>query len=253
MKNLTENGVTAHRGNSAEFPENTVASFKSGIDAGADWLELDVRKSKDGELFVIHDRSSERVSGKDLIISESCSQDILKADAAFAFRRDKHKTLTEAPFAGIPLLREVVELVMSCGKCRVSIQPKDNSVHDILALVRDMRAEKYAGFNDGDLNKMAAVKKFDSSIPVFWDRCGSDIDSDIPAALKHGFETVVMHIPDVTPEKIKKLHSAGLKAGAWTVNSPDSMRQLLSWGADRIYTDNPKLLIKIRGPVHAGD
>ena len=44
------NGVTAHRGNSGEFPENTLPAFKSGIEAGADWIELDIFRTKDGKL-----------------------------------------------------------------------------------------------------------------------------------------------------------------------------------------------------------
>ncbi len=55
-----DNGVTAHRGNSAEYPENTLPAFKSGIELGADWIELDVFRTKDGKLGVIHDRGVDR-------------------------------------------------------------------------------------------------------------------------------------------------------------------------------------------------
>jgi len=50
-------GVTAHRGNSGEFPENTIPAFKSAMDLRVDWVELDVFKTKDGKLVVCHDKS----------------------------------------------------------------------------------------------------------------------------------------------------------------------------------------------------
>ena len=62
------NGVTAHRGNSGEHPENTIPAFKSGIEIGADWIELDIFRSKDGKIVVIHDQTTERVGDKNLLV-----------------------------------------------------------------------------------------------------------------------------------------------------------------------------------------
>ncbi|MGH9821391.1 MAG: glycerophosphodiester phosphodiesterase, partial [Pyrinomonadaceae bacterium] len=52
--------IIAHRGASAQAPENTLAAFRSAIDAGADGIEFDVRLSKDGRAVVIHDGTLER-------------------------------------------------------------------------------------------------------------------------------------------------------------------------------------------------
>ena len=65
------NGVTAHRGDSIAHPENTIAALQRGIDAGADWLEIDVLRTKDGKLVVIHDRTTERVGDKTLVVVDS--------------------------------------------------------------------------------------------------------------------------------------------------------------------------------------
>lgn len=64
-------GVTAHRGNSGDQPENTMPAFQSGIETGCDWLELDVYRTKDGKLAVIHDRTTGRVGGKNLVVADS--------------------------------------------------------------------------------------------------------------------------------------------------------------------------------------
>ena len=54
--------VGGHRGASALAPENTMASFRMAAAAGADYLELDVQLSLDGELMVFHDETLERTS-----------------------------------------------------------------------------------------------------------------------------------------------------------------------------------------------
>ena len=55
--------VIAHRGGSLEAPENTVASIKHGVAAGADWQELDVSLSADGAVIVMHDDTVDRTTG----------------------------------------------------------------------------------------------------------------------------------------------------------------------------------------------
>ncbi len=57
-----------------------------------------------------------------------------------------------------------------------------------------------------------------------------------------------MHVSGVTPEKVKKIHDAGLEAGAWTVNDRAAMIALLDMGIDRLYTDQPRQLLAL----HAG-
>ena len=65
------NGLTAHRGNSGEHPENTIPAFESGIEIGADWLELDIFRTKDGKIVVFHDQTTERVGDKSLLVADS--------------------------------------------------------------------------------------------------------------------------------------------------------------------------------------
>ena len=77
---------------------------------------------------------------------------------------------------------------------------------------------------------------------VFWDRGKSDVDADIQTAKRHGFEWLVLYHKEVTPDKVRKLHSAGFKVGVWTVNDVELMKRFLDMGIDRIYTDNPRAL-----------
>ena len=54
--------ITAHRGSSSEAPENTIPAFEKAIEEGADYVEMDVRLTSDGELVLMHDPSTERTA-----------------------------------------------------------------------------------------------------------------------------------------------------------------------------------------------
>ena len=54
--------IIAHRGYRAKYPENTLASFKAALDAGAGMIELDVMLTKDRKMVVIHDATLERTT-----------------------------------------------------------------------------------------------------------------------------------------------------------------------------------------------
>ncbi|GAA5505894.1 glycerophosphodiester phosphodiesterase family protein [Novipirellula caenicola] len=241
------NGVTAHRGNSGEFPENTLAAFRSGIDVGADWIELDVLRTRDGQLVVIHDQTTRRVGDVDRVVSESSYAELAKIDVATDFRKRSGKSLAECPPMNMPLLSEVLAMVKSQRRTRVSIQPKMDCVPDVISLVQSMNAEPWVGLNDGNLQYMAEVKRIAPEIPVFWDRGpNTDIESDIQIAKQHQFESLVLHHSGITPEKVAKIKAAGIEVGGWTVNDPDVMRRLLEMGVQRIYTDHPRRLLSIK-------
>ncbi len=242
-----DNGVTAHRGNSSEYPENTIPAFRSGIDVGADWIELDILRTKDGQLVVIHDQTTKRVAERDLVVADSTYDELAKVDVATDFRRRSGKSVDECPPQRIPLLKDVLLLVMKQNRTRVSIQPKIDCVTETVALVKSMKAERWVGFNDGNLEYMTKVKRLAPDIPVFWDR-GKDtnIDDDLAIANKHGFEALVLHHEGVTPEKVQKIKAARIEVGAWTVNDRATMKRLLDAGIERIYTDRPRLLLSLR-------
>ncbi|MFG0262224.1 MAG: glycerophosphodiester phosphodiesterase family protein, partial [Novipirellula sp. JB048] len=241
-----ENGVTAHRGDSAAFPENTMPAFESAIEVGADWIELDIFRTQDGKLVVIHDRTTQRTGDQNLDVTHSSYKELMAVDVASEFRRHTGQTLTQVPAASIPLLEEVLQLVMQQEKTRVSIQPKMDCVAEAVALVKRLGAERWVGFNDGNLKWMSTVKQLAPELPVFWDRgAKTNIDDDIRIAKQHGFESLVLHHSGITPEKIEKITAAGIEAGAWTVNDLATMKKLIGMGVERIYTDHPRTLLEL--------
>lgn len=225
-------------------------AFRSGIAVGADWIELDILRTRDGKLVVIHDRQTGRVGDRDYDVMQASYAELLQVDVATDFRKRTGKTLSDCPQERMPLLSEVLELVMQQEKTRVSIQPKMDCVADAINLIREMGANRWVGFNDGNLKYMSEVKKLAPEIPVFWDRGNSDLAEDLVIARQRGFEALVLNSGVLTAEKIERIRRAGFEAGVWIVNTDSELRRFLEMSVDRIYTDRPARLLELKRGTH---
>ena len=165
-------GVTAHRGNSGSYPENTLPAFASAIALGVDWMECDIFKTKDGKIVVIHDAGTGRMGDRNLLVADSTYEELLRVDVATEFRQMHGKSLDECPKGKIPLLEEVIRLTMTQRLTRLSIQPKMDIVDEAVALIREMKAESWIGFNEGSISRVRRVKELAPDLPVFYDTDG---------------------------------------------------------------------------------
>lgn len=254
QRGFLHNGVTAHRGNSSEFAENTLPAIRSAMELGVDWVEIDVHRTRDGKLVVIHDGTTNRVGDKSLVVAEATCEELRKVDVATEFRRRQGKSLDTCPPQHVPLLEEIIEIIQQQQRTRLSIQPKVDCVAEVAAFVRRLGAERWVGFNDGNLDYMTEARRLLPKSPIFWDRGESDIAADIRTAKEHGFTSLVLHHNAVTRDKVEQIKKAELEPGAWTVNDRDLMTRLLDLGIQRLYTDDPRRLLAVQaarrfGPV----
>ncbi|HEY8531638.1 MAG TPA: glycerophosphodiester phosphodiesterase family protein, partial [Limnochorda sp.] len=104
--------ILAHRGASAEAPENTLAAFRLALEQGADGFELDIHRTRDGHLVVCHDERVDRTTDGTGFIGSMTLAELKKLDAGRWF---------DARFAGerIPTLDEVWALVEEAGGIRL--------------------------------------------------------------------------------------------------------------------------------------
>src|SRR5688572_28815602 len=102
--------VVAHRGASAQAPENTMEAFRLAVEAGADAIELDVHLTRDGQLAVVHDETLERTADRTGRVADLTMDQIREADAGATFSRAGDSGF---PFADrglrVPTLPEVLE------------------------------------------------------------------------------------------------------------------------------------------------
>lgn len=243
---ITTNGVTAHRGNSTKFPENTLPAFESALNLGVDWIELDIQQTRDGKLVSIHDKTTGRVGDFELEVAEVDYDELKKVDVAFQFRKKNKLTNGICPKGIVPLLSEIIHLVKIQEKTRISINPKASVVEEVYRTIKKLDAIEWVGFNGMELEHMIRVKSLNTSIPVFFDRFQSDIDEDILTAIKHGFESIILHYSQIIKSKIDSIHKAGLMAGCWNIDDQSLMSKFLKMGIDIIYTNDPAMLLKTK-------
>jgi glycerophosphoryl diester phosphodiesterase len=179
-------------------------------------------------------------------VASSTVQELRAVDMAAAFRKEKGLDETACPPEPMPTLRQVLMRIIRQDKTRLSIQPKADVVDDAIALIKEVNAQDWVGFNDGDLAKMKRVKELAPEIPVFWDRPADfPAAQDIATAKELRFESIVVKAEGATPETVAAINAAGLESGAWTVNDEAEMKRLRSLGVKRIYTDFPGTLLGI--------
>ncbi len=271
--------VIAHRGASAYAPENTLASFAKSIELKADWFELDVHLTKDGQLVVIHDGSLERVAGIKRSVPEMTLAEIKQADAGSGFSRD---------FAGerIPTLDEA--LALAKDRIGVYIEIKSDAPDKLLTGKMAETVSKHQGSRDALLRALmdqirdsrtptleltqktieavrARHMKDQVVIQSFSPVCcaialaeapelrteylGSD-DKDNPDRWKQylafgnaiGVAGFNINFDSVTPERIAAFHQAGKTCAVWTVDDPAAMRHCVECGADAVISNKPDLL-----------
>ena len=148
--------VIAHRGGRSTTPENTLAAFRNAINLGADYVEIDVRTTKDGHLVIMHDRTVDRTTNgkgnvKDLTLAE-----IRSLDAGFKF---------SPSFSGekIPTFEETLQLCK--GKINIYLDDKDARVEQMLAALRKYRMMRQVVIYNGT-DGLLEWKKQAPSIPV---------------------------------------------------------------------------------------
>jgi glycerophosphoryl diester phosphodiesterase len=137
--------LVAHRGNAAEFPENTLPAFQSALELGVRFLELDVHLSRDGVPIVIHDHMLLRTTGLPGSVFEHDSAELTKIDAAEAQRFGDRFSGTR-----LPLLRDVLRILTRRPEITVFIEIKraslvefghDQVVSQVLEVIKPWRAQ----------------------------------------------------------------------------------------------------------------
>jgi glycerophosphoryl diester phosphodiesterase len=224
--------VLAHRGASAAAPENTLAAFRLAVEQGADFVELDVQESADGEVLVIHDSDLMKVGNSPMKIWEHTAAELRTVDIG---------SRVGPQFSGerVPTLAEA--LAVCKGKARVDVELKSYG-HDQKLQERVAEIVEAAGmahdciYMSLDHQMIERMKRLRPS----W-RCGvlaAKARGDL-TSLHADFLAVEARM--ATGRFVRQAHRAGQDVYVWTVNDPAWMLAAMSRGADGLITDKPDL------------
>jgi glycerophosphoryl diester phosphodiesterase len=248
----------AHRGSSADYPENTLPAFAAAVRAGIRYLELDVWATRDGKVVVHHDRTLRRTCGRFRRVTGLDFAELRRLDAGFGFTSGSGG---DHPFRGegilVPLLEEVLDAFPET-LITVEVKQESPAIESLVmeAVKRADAADRilFATENDRVLRRLRRVC---GTIPtsfsgkeiaafLHWVQGGMQGDYRPPGA--------ALQIPEmygnhrlVSPETIHAAHAAGVEMHVWTVNEEADIRRLLAMGVDGVMSDWPVRLLAATG------
>ena len=216
--------VIAHRGASAARQQNTVDAFRLAVEMGADWVELDVRRTRDDVLIINHDAHL--------------------PDGRFIVEHDYYDLPDWLP--------TLVEGLDACEGAKVNIEIKNepddpdyDAEHQIsdavvgLALAfRDPADLLITSFNIDAVKRIRNVNR-DIRVGYVTDVDVLQVQMLLEYASEAGMDVIVPYVSTVDRRFIERAHELGLQVAAWTVNERERMRELAEMGIDGLITDAP--------------
>lgn len=243
LLNSNELLIAAHRAAHKNHPENSLEAIQEAIDLGVDIVELDVRVSTDGEIFLMHDQTIDRTTTGSGDIENLSSADL-----------KRFKLLFDGENSGIsiPTLKEA--LAITKGKILVDLDLKTDKIEAIVAIVLEMQVEDEVIFFDSDWKVLKEVKAI---FPEAYLMPRAYKPKHVKKAYRK-LDPVMVHIdPSFNTEKTM---TSATKYGLRTwINSlgdldrklvsnpnPEFALELIKYGANTVQTDLPEFWIGIK-------
>ena len=244
--------LIGHRGARGMAPENTLPALEHGIEVGADAIEFDVHRARDGTIVVIHDPTLERTTdGKGSVASHTVAE-LKQLDAGYHFTPDEGRSF---PFRGrgvrIPTIDEAFEALGDLPAI-VEVRSADAGVALAEWLPGRPEAERIAlgGFEQRFVRPAAGLVRWLSATEEELRRFV--LAGKIGLGLHFAPSADALMVPEkhkgirvVSRGLIRRCHALGIGVYVWTVNRPDDMRRLLQWGVDGLISDFPAILRRV--------
>ena len=246
--------VIGHRGSGAMAPENTLAAIRLALRQGADYIENDIMRTKDGRLVITHDLSLARTTDVEQVFPDRTSYQVADYTLAEIKQLDAGSWFG-AEFAGqrILTLREWVEAVgSSAGMLLEAKDPWafpgietdiDKELRSIPTFVQALRKGKVI-MQSGDEPWLRAYNQLAPDVPVALLYYTRPTDEQLVSA-STWLDAVNPALGNIDQAIVDRTHQLGLKTYVWTVNHGSDMNRGIDWGVDGIITDYPGVLVQV--------
>ena len=239
----------AHRGASAERPENTLPAFERAVELGVDALEMDVQLTRDGQLIVVHDDTAARTTGARVSWGELDLAEAQRLDAGWGFvGKDGTR-----PFAGKGLgVPRFEDVLAAFPHIPINVDIKgEHATTLMLELLRRRRDEERVTLASFHLRTLVDVRRRGYAGETGLSQSEIATLLALPAVLwrQLPFTGTAAQVPTrhgpIRFDRatfIAKCHSIGLRVDFWTVDDRAEAARLLELGADGIMTNDPAAL-----------
>jgi glycerophosphoryl diester phosphodiesterase len=250
MSCSTENSdylIVAHRGASADAPENTLPAFLLAWDQGSDAIEGDFHITADGVIVCVHDKDTKRVAGADLVVKDVTYQQLKELDAGSwkdpEWEGTYMPTLSEV-LATVPKGKKIyVEI-----KCGTEILPQ--LYNDLDASGLNPQQFVIISFNAEVISKFKQERPENKAfwLTGFWYNEEGQSQPTAQQALERlneiGADGISTHHGPVTREFVEQIRNAGYEYHVWTVDDPERAMELIDYGAESITTNVPAIILE---------
>lgn len=227
--------VAAHRGDSFFAPENTLAAFENAIEAGADWIELDVQRAADGTLVVVHDEDLKRLTGEEGRVSEMTWPEIQA-------RRVESGLYPAYADEGIPTLADALKQCR--GRVRLIVELKGDAVGLAEAVAEEILRQ--------DMQEDCVVMSSKYAQLVDVKDCAPEMQTAYVLTVAYGqlydlrcADAFCVNTLSVTRTLVNQMHARGKRVFAWTVNSKKQIEDMLNLRIDVVISDHPARALEI--------
>ncbi|MBQ9315138.1 MAG: hypothetical protein IJ220_09170 [Clostridia bacterium] len=225
--------VTAHRGSTTVAPENTVSSVLEAIALGADYIEIDVQLTKDGEVILLHDTNFKRVAGIMARPSELTYEEILDLNVG-AYK-------TELEFHA-PLLREVLDVCL-LSSTKLNIELKDyrrnaRLPYEVVRIIEEYDFLDRCVITSYSQDFLKTVKRLCPKIQVGLITNSSSLTTYIENRFVDFYS---INYLSLSPSIVMYIHAKHKEVFCWTPSSRIAIETAIRAGADNIITNNVAL------------
>jgi glycerophosphoryl diester phosphodiesterase len=254
--------IIAHRGASAVAPENTLAAFARAMDDGADGIEFDVRRSRDGVPVVIHDATLQRTGLREEAVAGMDAKQLGEVDAGSWFNR-AHPRRAREEYAreGVPTLDQVFRLFQN-RDARLFVEMKFAAARGtvdltqaVAQLIKEHKLHSRTVVVSFDLAAIAQIKQIDPAIrtgALFEPK--SDLSTIvrkrrmIEAAIDHSANEILLHRSIATRSAVRLATENDLPVVVWTVDDPKWIGRARRVGIHALITNDPAKMLSCQYP-----
>lgn len=230
--------IVGHRGAAGLAPENTIASFKKAIECGVDFVELDVRSTRDGFLVVIHDDRVDRTTNGVGHVKDMSLAEIKRLDAGSWFSQD-YKGVK------IPTLEEALEFLRD-KEVGIIVEIKDREIEDmVVRCVENVDVFERVIIASFNFNTLANVRRINDGLPLM--AISTSFSADIlDKILKLGIRVFALRKDAIDVTVARKCIMRWIPINAWVVNDIHEAKKLLMMGVNIISSDFPNVMCELR-------
>jgi len=223
--------MVAHRGLSGLERENTCAAFVAAGNRSYFGIETDVHCTADGQYVIIHDDTTTRVTGQELVVEET--------DMATLRQLQLFDVGTDLPRGDLclPTLEEYITICKKYEKVAVlelKNRMPDEAVWEIAEIVTDLGYMENTVFISFSLDNLIALRaKYPEQKAQYLVSRIEDPEGLLEKLKMHRLDLDARHTA-LTRELVERIHAEGLEVNVWTVDTPEDADRVMAMGVDYI-------------------